>query len=108
MDAARAGLLVTEHSPPRWAWVLQDILGIAFCLYMLRTIRLPTFKVRAASECGRLGPGWRSGGLGTAWGVITEAALIGPLVPGSRGPDWVTLKRFFTGLHTVTVGAVHL
>ncbi|XP_051033216.1 signal peptide peptidase-like 2B isoform X3 [Phodopus roborovskii] len=28
----------------RWAWVLQDILGIAFCLYMLKTIRLPTFK----------------------------------------------------------------
>uniref|UniRef100_A0A8C5BBB2 Signal peptide peptidase-like 2 n=1 Tax=Gadus morhua TaxID=8049 RepID=A0A8C5BBB2_GADMO len=31
-------------SPPRWAWVLQDTLGIAFCLYMLKTIRLPTFK----------------------------------------------------------------
>ncbi|XP_038166913.1 signal peptide peptidase-like 2B isoform X4 [Arvicola amphibius] len=28
----------------RWAWVLQDVLGIAFCLYMLKTIRLPTFK----------------------------------------------------------------
>ncbi|XP_011241887.1 signal peptide peptidase-like 2B isoform X5 [Mus musculus] len=28
----------------RWAWVLQDTLGIAFCLYMLKTIRLPTFK----------------------------------------------------------------
>ncbi|XP_041416929.1 signal peptide peptidase-like 2B isoform X4 [Xenopus laevis] len=27
-----------------WAWVLQDILGIAFCLYMLKTIRMPTFK----------------------------------------------------------------
>lgn len=31
----------------RWAWVLQDALGIAFCLYMLKTIRLPTFKVSA-------------------------------------------------------------
>lgn len=30
----------------RWAWVLQDALGVAFCLYMLKTIRLPTFKVR--------------------------------------------------------------
>lgn len=30
---------------PRWAWILQDALGIAFCLYMLKTIRLPTFKV---------------------------------------------------------------
>ncbi|XP_043910678.1 signal peptide peptidase-like 2B [Protopterus annectens] len=29
----------------QWAWVLQDTLGIAFCLYMLKTIRLPTFKV---------------------------------------------------------------
>ncbi|CAB1317065.1 unnamed protein product, partial [Coregonus sp. 'balchen'] len=28
----------------RWAWVLQDALGISFCLYMLKTIRLPTFK----------------------------------------------------------------
>ncbi|XP_075400863.1 signal peptide peptidase-like 2B isoform X2 [Tenrec ecaudatus] len=28
----------------QWAWVLQDILGITFCLYMLKTIRLPTFK----------------------------------------------------------------
>lgn len=32
--------------PSRWAWVLQDALGITFCLYMLKTIRLPTFKVR--------------------------------------------------------------
>ncbi|MEQ2207593.1 hypothetical protein XENOCAPTIV_015193, partial [Xenoophorus captivus] len=29
----------------QWAWVLQDALGIAFCLYMLKTVRLPTFKV---------------------------------------------------------------
>nr|XP_027808229.1 signal peptide peptidase-like 2B isoform X4 [Marmota flaviventris] len=28
----------------QWAWVLQDTLGVAFCLYMLRTVRLPTFK----------------------------------------------------------------
>ncbi|TRY56211.1 hypothetical protein DNTS_028538 [Danionella cerebrum] len=28
----------------QWAWMLQDTLGIAFCLYMLKTIRLPTFK----------------------------------------------------------------
>uniref|UniRef100_A0A4W4G551 Signal peptide peptidase-like 2B n=1 Tax=Electrophorus electricus TaxID=8005 RepID=A0A4W4G551_ELEEL len=28
----------------QWAWVLQDALGIAFCIYMLKTIRLPTFK----------------------------------------------------------------
>lgn len=35
---------------PRWAWVLQDALGIAFCLYMLKTVRLPTFKVAEASH----------------------------------------------------------
>lgn len=28
----------------RWAWILQDALGVVFCLYMLKTIRLPTFK----------------------------------------------------------------
>ncbi|XP_069013895.1 signal peptide peptidase-like 2 isoform X1 [Embiotoca jacksoni] len=28
----------------QWAWVLQDALGIAFCLYMLKTVRLTTFK----------------------------------------------------------------
>uniref|UniRef100_A0A8C6JRH1 Signal peptide peptidase-like 2B n=2 Tax=Melopsittacus undulatus TaxID=13146 RepID=A0A8C6JRH1_MELUD len=28
----------------QWAWALQDALGIAFCLYMLKTIRLSTFK----------------------------------------------------------------
>lgn len=34
----------------RWAWVLQDALGIAFCLYMLKTVRLPTFKVSPPSS----------------------------------------------------------
>ncbi|XP_032451356.1 signal peptide peptidase-like 2B isoform X2 [Lynx canadensis] len=41
----------------QWAWILQDALGVAFCLYMLKTIRLPTFKGlrisrRIASQCG--------------------------------------------------------
>lgn len=49
--------------PPRWAWVLQDTLGIAFCLYMLRTIRLPTFKVRAAMA-GQVNSWWGAEGLG--------------------------------------------
>uniref|UniRef100_A0A8C1HMR1 Signal peptide peptidase-like 2B n=1 Tax=Cyprinus carpio carpio TaxID=630221 RepID=A0A8C1HMR1_CYPCA len=34
----------------QWAWILQDALGIAFCLYMLKTIRLPTFKVRCEDD----------------------------------------------------------
>ncbi|XP_042639626.1 signal peptide peptidase-like 2A [Orycteropus afer afer] len=28
----------------RWAWILQDILGIAFCLNLIKTLRLPNFK----------------------------------------------------------------
>uniref|UniRef100_A0A8D3C689 Signal peptide peptidase-like 2B n=1 Tax=Scophthalmus maximus TaxID=52904 RepID=A0A8D3C689_SCOMX len=42
-------LMICSHTAAacpssRWAWVLQDALGIAFCLYMLKTVRLPTFK----------------------------------------------------------------
>lgn len=43
-------LTVWFSLPPRWAWVLQDALGIAFCLYMLKTVRLPTFKVQQPSD----------------------------------------------------------
>ena len=46
-------VMAASHScyvSSRWAWVLQDALGIAFCLYMLKTVRLPTFKVRLHSE----------------------------------------------------------
>ncbi|MCI4377780.1 hypothetical protein PGIGA_G00207040 [Pangasianodon gigas] len=28
----------------RWAWVLQDTLGMACCLYVLKTFRLPSFR----------------------------------------------------------------
>ncbi|KAM5245193.1 signal peptide peptidase-like 2A isoform 2-T2 [Hipposideros larvatus] len=28
----------------RWAWILQDILGIAFCLNLIKTMKLPNFK----------------------------------------------------------------
>uniref|UniRef100_A0A2K5WYT7 Signal peptide peptidase-like 2B n=1 Tax=Macaca fascicularis TaxID=9541 RepID=A0A2K5WYT7_MACFA len=38
----------------QWAWVLQDALGIAFCLYMLKTIRLPTFKLPMVLKVPRL------------------------------------------------------
>nr|XP_056721860.1 signal peptide peptidase-like 2A [Euleptes europaea] len=27
-----------------WAWILQDLLGIAFCLHFIRTIKMPNFK----------------------------------------------------------------
>ncbi|CAM9907378.1 unnamed protein product [Lampetra planeri] len=28
-----------------WAWVLQDVLGVAFCLNMLCTVRMPSFRI---------------------------------------------------------------
>uniref|UniRef100_A0A2K5N319 Signal peptide peptidase like 2A n=1 Tax=Cercocebus atys TaxID=9531 RepID=A0A2K5N319_CERAT len=28
----------------RWAWILQDTLGIAFCLNLIKTLKLPSFK----------------------------------------------------------------
>ncbi|VCW96782.1 unnamed protein product [Gulo gulo] len=28
----------------RWAWILQDILGITFCLNLIKTLKLPNFK----------------------------------------------------------------
>uniref|UniRef100_A0A8C8RVA9 Signal peptide peptidase-like 2B n=1 Tax=Pelusios castaneus TaxID=367368 RepID=A0A8C8RVA9_9SAUR len=28
----------------QWAWVLQDFLGISICLYVLKTVRMPTLK----------------------------------------------------------------
>ncbi|XP_060030643.1 signal peptide peptidase-like 2A isoform X2 [Erinaceus europaeus] len=28
----------------RWAWILQDILGISFCLNLIKTLKLPNFK----------------------------------------------------------------
>ncbi|XP_044521103.1 signal peptide peptidase-like 2A isoform X1 [Gracilinanus agilis] len=28
----------------RWAWILQDILGMAFCLNLIKTLKLPNFK----------------------------------------------------------------
>lgn len=55
----QAELRVVDCFFPRWAWVLQDILGIAFCLYMLKTIRLPTFKVRLPGSMAG-SPRWRS------------------------------------------------
>ncbi|XP_008763334.1 signal peptide peptidase-like 2B isoform X8 [Rattus norvegicus] len=70
----------------QWAWVLQDTLGIAFCLYMLRTIRLPTFKVRAAMA-GQVNSWWGAEGLGAQ----VSRAVLAP-----------------TGLHTAAAGALRL
>ncbi|XP_062848890.1 signal peptide peptidase-like 2 [Trichomycterus rosablanca] len=35
---------VVFRNEDRWAWMLQDTLGVAFCLYMLKTFQLPSFK----------------------------------------------------------------
>lgn len=62
----------------RWAWILQDALGVVFCLYMLKTIRLPTFKVRAS------GVSWRGGGSGDVGAGPGQPASWGPLPSGRR------------------------
>ena len=59
----------------RWAWVLQDALGIAFCLYMLKTIRLPTFKVSAGRA--RLRGSVGSGGPSSQPGPCGAVVLVG-------------------------------
>lgn len=66
----------TDAAPPsRWAWVLQDALGIAFCLYTLKTIRLPTFKVRALR-----GGAWASPGLVPPGSALAFPSEAGPEV----------------------------
>ncbi|XP_021032588.1 signal peptide peptidase-like 2C isoform X1 [Mus caroli] len=37
-------LWVIYRNEDRWAWLLQDTLGVAYCLFVLRRVRLPTFK----------------------------------------------------------------
>ncbi|XP_075064041.1 signal peptide peptidase-like 2A isoform X2 [Mixophyes fleayi] len=35
---------VVFRNEDRWIWILQDILGIAFCLNFIKTLRMPNFK----------------------------------------------------------------
>lgn len=37
-------LWVIYRNEDRWAWLLQDTLGVAYCLFVLRRVRLPTLK----------------------------------------------------------------
>lgn len=104
-----AELRVVDHFSPRWAWILQDILGIAFCLYMLKTIRLPTFKVRLPGSMAG-SPGWRS----EDWVRRRGSRVLGseprsspPLGRWSWHRSWVQ-PRAFAGLHTAAAGALHL
>lgn len=65
--------------PSRWAWILQDALGIAFCLYTLKTIRLPTFKVRTQKM--------RVGG-GNSADKGTQPLGVGPAPPSRQLCPW--------------------
>ncbi|OCT86912.1 signal peptide peptidase-like 2A [Xenopus laevis] len=35
---------VVFRNEDRWIWILQDILGVAFCLNFIKTLRMPNFK----------------------------------------------------------------
>uniref|UniRef100_A0A8C5K748 Signal peptide peptidase-like 2C n=1 Tax=Jaculus jaculus TaxID=51337 RepID=A0A8C5K748_JACJA len=37
-------LWVVHRNEDRWAWLLQDVLGVAYCLFVLRRVRLPTLR----------------------------------------------------------------
>ncbi|XP_077020163.1 LOW QUALITY PROTEIN: signal peptide peptidase-like 2C [Tamandua tetradactyla] len=37
-------LWVAFRNEDRWAWLLQDLLGVAYCLFVLRHVRLPTLR----------------------------------------------------------------
>ncbi|KAL2764831.1 signal peptide peptidase-like 2C precursor [Daubentonia madagascariensis] len=37
-------LWVAYRNEDSWAWLLQDALGVAYCLFVLRRVRLPTLK----------------------------------------------------------------
>lgn len=37
-------LWVAYRNEDRWAWLLQDTLGMTYCLFVLQRVRLPTFK----------------------------------------------------------------
>uniref|UniRef100_A0A669PCB5 Signal peptide peptidase-like 2A n=1 Tax=Phasianus colchicus TaxID=9054 RepID=A0A669PCB5_PHACC len=41
---AAAAVWAVFRNEDRWAWMLQDILGIAFCLNFIKTLKMPNFK----------------------------------------------------------------
>nr|XP_060611219.1 signal peptide peptidase-like 2A isoform X1 [Anolis sagrei ordinatus] len=42
--AAVAVVWVVFRNENTWAWILQDILGIAFCVHFIKTLKMPNFK----------------------------------------------------------------
>lgn len=49
--AQAASLVWLIYRDADWSWMLQDILGVAFCIVMLRMTRLPSFKICATFLC---------------------------------------------------------
>uniref|UniRef100_A0A8C8SPS7 Signal peptide peptidase like 2A n=1 Tax=Pelusios castaneus TaxID=367368 RepID=A0A8C8SPS7_9SAUR len=41
---ATAAVWAVFRNEDRWAWILQDILGVAFCLNFIKTLKMPNFK----------------------------------------------------------------
>uniref|UniRef100_A0A8C3FZ90 Signal peptide peptidase like 2A n=1 Tax=Chrysemys picta bellii TaxID=8478 RepID=A0A8C3FZ90_CHRPI len=41
---ATAVVWAVFRNEDRWAWILQDILGVAFCLNFIKTLKMPNFK----------------------------------------------------------------
>ncbi|XP_061302861.1 signal peptide peptidase-like 2A isoform X3 [Pezoporus flaviventris] len=41
---AAAVIWAVFRNEDRWAWILQDILGVAFCLNFIKTLKMPNFK----------------------------------------------------------------
>ncbi|XP_054858427.1 signal peptide peptidase-like 2A isoform X2 [Eublepharis macularius] len=41
---AASSVWVAFRNEDSWAWILQDILGIAFCLNFIKTLKMPNFK----------------------------------------------------------------
>uniref|UniRef100_A0A8D2LYY2 Signal peptide peptidase like 2A n=1 Tax=Zonotrichia albicollis TaxID=44394 RepID=A0A8D2LYY2_ZONAL len=41
---AAAVVWAVFRNEDRWAWILQDILGVAFCLNFIKTLKMPNFK----------------------------------------------------------------
>ncbi|XP_072479373.1 signal peptide peptidase-like 2A isoform X1 [Notamacropus eugenii] len=42
--ASLAVVWAVFRNDDRWAWILQDLLGMAFCLNLIKTLKLPNFK----------------------------------------------------------------
>ncbi|KAJ7396098.1 transient receptor potential cation channel subfamily M member 7 [Pitangus sulphuratus] len=51
---AAAVVWAVFRNEDRWAWILQDILGVAFCLNFIKTLKMPNFKLPVVIRVPRL------------------------------------------------------